>query len=256
MLGQARAGVRSTSAQRAKHTRHTEFSREFPAICCTRPNTVTAMFPTEKFQSLQITIAHNVPKQGAASRHINSTQEAEPPSLYDGPSTLHSKQHTRSFQHVFRVPNHLSMHRLQLQNYDDSHESRKPNAPNAHSTHTHCLTIPQTFDSNSTQFSRRSDGQVARILTATHCRLTVITRFVLLHWNSLRLATSAHWLRNQLTCASWVGPIAMLCTLGRRVQLLPCSRPAICWSRQLMMLVRRCSQVCVASVSTHGSASL
>ena len=71
----------------SKHTRHTQFSR---VPCDVLNPTQSLQVPCVKVPITAGSPDHAVPRQGAAPRHTHSTQEAEPPSLYDDPSVLHS----------------------------------------------------------------------------------------------------------------------------------------------------------------------
>ena len=77
MLGKTLAGIRSTSAQRAKHTRHTEFTTVPCDISPTRslPSSLRKSSNHCRKQS-----PHTMPRQGAAPRHTtaHSTRTAVP----------------------------------------------------------------------------------------------------------------------------------------------------------------------------------
>ena len=73
MLGNQLAGIRSTSAQRAKQTLGTLNSQEFPAMY----PTLHCKFPASKFQPLQITESRRS-KTGCSTTPHNSTDTFDP----------------------------------------------------------------------------------------------------------------------------------------------------------------------------------
>ena len=140
-------------------------------------------FPARKFPALQITDMHARSSTGCSTTPHTITRP-EPPSLYDGTSPLHSRQHNNtlvhSFQLVFRVQSHDARRRV------NSNANRKTamkftnlktrSASHTKRTHTNCSTIPQsTFEITSRQVPVPSPAGSSQFLTAIPLPFSTLT---------------------------------------------------------------------------------
>ena len=165
MLGKQQAGVRSTSAQRAKQTLGTQSSQEFPAL----DPTMHCKFPASKFQPLQGQSPRAIPAQGAATRHTQSLDPNRRPYTTDRLLFTQQQNTIHSFQLVFRVQSH------DAQRCVNSNGNRKTAMKfsnrstqfTAHSarTHEHASSPPQaTFETTSRQVPVHSFVRSPRFL--------------------------------------------------------------------------------------------